>query len=44
MNQEHVRELLLQALETERGGIDGTVETRVTRIVESLLGVITDGD
>lgn len=31
-------------VETERGGIDGTVETRVTRIVESLLGVITDGD
>lgn len=31
-------------VETERGGIDATVETRVARIVESLLGVITGGD
>lgn len=30
-------------VETERGGIDATVETRVARIVESLLGVMTDG-
>ncbi|REJ32951.1 MAG: hypothetical protein DIU83_07480 [Bacillota bacterium] len=30
-------------VETERGGIDASVETRVRRIVEAMIGVITGG-